>query len=203
LPRLLFFGDSLTAGKWAPSGGWAACLCAMAMQASMAPDRQAEWLPYNLGIHGNTTRDVTARLEAEVMARVPPDELASPQLQIVLAVGVKDTLSNDPLRFENDLRTLVLKAKALARRIVLVELAPVNEVRLAELGGRPYSNAVISSYNKILRNAAGVEAIAFAPVYDALLMQPTYLADLVDGLHPGVHGHGLLADLVKPHVFID
>ena len=69
---LFIFGDSITQGYWDDKGGWADRVKASVLAKDIANGFSTYHGVHNLGIDGNTTRQVIDRFEHETQARLWP-----------------------------------------------------------------------------------------------------------------------------------
>ncbi len=87
--RILFFGDSITQGFWSSEGGWVELIRkhydGLALQ-DLKHNKQPEI--FNLGISGDTTRNLLERIELETKVRKWPND----PLIVVVCIGTNDDL---------------------------------------------------------------------------------------------------------------
>jgi acyl-CoA thioesterase-1 len=182
--RVLFFGDSLVAGVGDPTGGgWVARIVAECHA------RGQPITAYNLGVRGETSLQVTARLHAETVPRVPP----SVEARLVVSFGANDTTcDNDAVRVAAErshqaLEQVLERATASGRPTYVVGPAPVDDT---EQNRR--IQALSTSFAEICRR----HGTPFAPVVDRLLASEAWMSEVArgDGAHPGVRGYQALSD---------
>lgn len=90
--RILFFGDSITQGFWDTDGGWVARIRKCYDKISVKDlDNNLQPEVFNLGISGNTTRDLKTRIKSETIVRTYKSSLPV----IVIAIGSNDCLIED------------------------------------------------------------------------------------------------------------
>lgn len=197
---LYCFGDSITYGdNDIERGGWVdrlktACL-----------SRRRDMNVYNLGIGGETTRGMRARLVAEIEARLD----RSTRSVVTLAWGGNDAASIDPLASPSDRSFLVPETEyrdnlawAIDRvrerscEAWLLTVTPVVSDGVRSPSGRVRSNAFVARYNEVLRQLSQEKSAALIDVNAAFrgLELPSLFA--ADGVHPNARGHELISELV-------
>lgn len=167
-PRVIFLGDSLTAG-----GPWAAAL----------PEIEA----VNLGVSGDTTAMILARLDQVVEAR--------PEI-IFLQAGINDFGRRESERIILDNHRAIwrrLQEELPGLRLVLVSLLPVSERRYPGWNGR------IRDFNRQLRAEAEKQGLTFIDLQDRLVDKDGQLSPdfSPDGLHLTIPGYGPWVMAVK------
>lgn len=183
--HVLFFGDSHTVGVGDPSGlGWVGRIVA-ATHAVGTP-----LVAYNLGIRGETSRDVLRRWRRE--ADVRSSEL---ETRVVFAVGANDTTEEDGvLRVEPDesvetLAALVRQSDAAALPALVIGPAPVGDDRqmdrIAGLSGR-------------FAGLCEQMGVPFVEVAAPLRQSGAWRQEIAasDEAHPGAAGYEELARIV-------
>ena len=108
--RILFFGDSITQGFWSKEGGWVEIIRkyydGLALD-DLKHNKQPEI--FNLGVSGDTTKNLLARIESETKARIWPDD----PVVIVISIGTNDDLFEGgkqwitPAEFETNLNAII------------------------------------------------------------------------------------------------
>mgnify|MGYP006281817285 CR=1 FL=1 len=214
--QLFFLGDSITAGSTDPGGGWAARLSARIMNENARSHMREDHFfcfPYNLGVAGDTTKDLAKRAESEIEARRKFDpELEA--IDIICSIGINDahlsSKDNRPLtsvnQFRDDYETLVTVLERTGGRILLTGLLPVDESRtnpfpwISELSSR---NEHIAELEAVIKAIADEKRLDFLPLFEDFSALTDYEQYLLDGLHPDEQGHKLLADKIGKFVFTD
>jgi acyl-CoA thioesterase I len=184
--RICFIGDSLVNGTGDETAlGWTGRVCAAAF-ASGTPVTY-----YNLGVRGETTRDIRLRWERECAVRLPQ----SVEGRIVLSCGVNDSVleakGGTRVRFEESLRnvTQILRAAVRYQRLVV--------------GPPPAGDAAHTQRIAALSNAFAHEMtqlnLPYVDLFKPLANDAVYLASLRagDGYHPTSVGYVRMADAVK------
>jgi lysophospholipase L1-like esterase len=206
MASILCFGDSITQGFVDPDGGWTQRLRRRLDQDATIPMGDTTFpahAVFNLGVSGDTTEGLAARLERELAPRQLGD-----QSIVVIAVGVNETAfdpvtgrpAHDAERFAATLAELVAAARRHTDRVLLVGLLPCDEARMqpapwSEDGREHYANDRIGQFNQAVRRVAADTGVALADCFEELLAGD-HTALLHDGLHPNGAGHQLLADRI-------
>ncbi|HEY4280072.1 MAG TPA: GDSL-type esterase/lipase family protein [Conexibacter sp.] len=204
--RLLFFGDSFTAGAGDPLGcGWVGRVAAAAMPVT----------PYNLGIRGETSLDVLVRFEEEARRRMRPGVACG----VVFSVGANDVCDEADVasaqtalgggaelaarggaargpgprvgaaRSVSALGELLDGAAALELPALVVGPLPVGEpVPDARVAPLDAAFAALCVERGVPYISVAAEIAAFAPWHEE--------ARAGDGVHPGRAGYDRLAEIV-------
>lgn len=205
--RVLVFGDSITQGFWDSEGGWVNRLRKYYDEEQIKDlAHKDEPTIFNLGISGDVTEGVLNRFENEVKARKWrwPDE----EFTFIFAIGINDTamfLNQEPNvdNYGTQLKELILKAKQYSKRIIFVELTPVEE---DVANKRPGTNKIrtndrIKRFNIQLKSCCNTSGVHFLPIFEEFKERLDIGEDLLaDGLHPNNTGHQLIYELVKPEL---
>ena len=202
--RILFFGDSITQGFWGVEGGWVErirkhydALWVENLQSGVQPEI------FNLGISGDTTRSLLARIEPETKARRWPSD----SLVVVIAIGTNDDLFESdtqwvsPAEFRANLETILSIVSPLADAIALVGNPACDEARTSPVawGDFTYSNKELERSEGIIREVADKNGLVFVPLFKDFKKRLDEGDDLLtDGLHPNDVGHQFIADKVRP-----
>jgi len=204
MASVLCFGDSITQGSVDPEGGWTQRLHRR-LDRDTFPLGDTSFpahVVFNLGITGDTSETLLARLEREARPRLLGD-----QVVIIIAVGVNETgfdlRSGAPAgserRFAEHLDALVAAARRLTELVLLVGLLPCDEARMQPApwssDGESYGNHRIAVFNRVVGRVAAERGVALVDCFEELLAGD-HAALLHDGLHPNGAGHQLLADRI-------
>lgn len=198
--NLCIFGDSITWGAWLPFRvGWANLLRNYLEKVS---DNAVS--VYDLGIDGDTSRDLLDRFEVEARARKPQ--------VIIFAVGINDSgfrLSKEnPLvpidEFESNLRQLIGMAREFTQDIIFLGLGkgddgPTNPLPQSTTG-KCYDKENARLYDEVIRKVCEEEKVRYVSVIDKLTDD-----DFIDGLHPNPDGHLKIYESVRKELdkFLD
>lgn len=150
--QIIVFGDSITYGFWDSEGGWVTRLRKWIDQKNM------EWTGfyyrvYNLGIDGNTTEDLLARIEDEIITR---NEEGAESI-IIFAIGINDSQYYNgqkklliPLKqYKNNILQLIAISKKYSNNIIFLEAIAVDEKAVDPIPwakDRSYLNGHISKF---------------------------------------------------------
>jgi lysophospholipase L1-like esterase len=196
---IYFLGDSITLG-WRDEdlGGWPARL----MRRLAAQGHAITG--YNLGIRGDTSREIAARWRDEVGRR----QRGTGSL-LVFAFGVNDAKVGPdggrtvpPEETAANLRTILAAARGY--RVLLVGPAPIEEKLMQRhlnaegLSAMPTPASVAETARQMAReaNAAGVPFLDLLTLLSSNAVWQRSLAE-TDGLHPSRAGHDLIADQIQ------
>lgn len=183
--RLLFFGDSFTAGAGDPTAlGWVGRVAA-ACQPLTA---------YNLGVRGETSVQVAARWQGEAWPRLRADAPHG----VVFAVGANDACGEpadddaprvDPGHSAATLAELLEAAELMRLPAFVVGPIPV---------GSPCADARVLELDAAYARLCHGRGLPYAPVAEALRDDPAWReeARAGDGVHPGAAGYARLAALI-------
>lgn len=180
--NICIFGDSITWGAFdCEKGGWVE-----RMKTDLFKKGNEV---YNLGISGDTTNEVSERMDCEVKARNPG--------MIIFAIGINDSPhgENEKLKigeFEKNISTLLSKAEKITDKVAFVGLNYVNEKEANSRYGTFYSNKYIKECNETIRIFCRENNIAFIDILKII-----NCGDLYDGLHPDSKGHQKIFEEIK------
>ena len=173
-PRVLFLGDSLSAGLHLPASE--------AFPAILAELLAAEELPIelvNAGVSGDTTAGGLARLDW-LLAQEPA--------LLVVELGANDGLRGVSLKsIEANLRAIVSRVQDRGIPLLLLGMKlPPN-----------YGPAYTSGFAELFARVAEDTGVAFVPFFlEPVAADPEL--NLPDGLHPTSEGHRLIAEELLP-----
>lgn len=179
----MFFGDSFVAGAGDPEGlGWVGRVTAAAWAAG------APLTPYNLGVRGESSTEVVARIPAEAAPRIAPRA----DCRLVLSFGANDaTLQNGRPRVDPDRSVAVLEeALGLGPRAFVVGPPPANDAAHADR---------IAALSERFALVCERRSVPYVPVVGELRRTGPWLAEARagDGAHPSAGGYAQLAALVR------
>lgn len=194
--RILAFGDSITYGAWDSEGGWADRLKRWAHQRYLGNGTKLQVI--NLGIGGNTSRAILARMENEIKAR----HSASWPFMVILMFGsndgrIREGVVEVPLEeFAQNYREIVEIAKSFTDSIVTVGLPPLGQPEL-DFKEMQYSDATLERYDSEVRKIASEYNLPFINIRPLFTSKDVFCHDL---LHPNDKGHEIICDAVKAEV---
>ena len=203
--RVLAFGDSIAQGFWSVEGGWVEKLRrnydGLALK-DLKNNNQPEI--FNLGVSGDTTRNLLARVELETKVRKWPGD----PITVLLAIGTNDELfQNDeqlvgPDEFKANVRKILSTLRPLADKIMLIGNASCDEklTRPVFWSDIHYTNEQLMKYEEYIAEIAADENIPFVPIFEKFQEGQSSKQLLADGLHPNDDGHQLIFELVRPEL---
>lgn len=189
------FGDSLAWGAWDRElGGWINRL--RIHLDSLGLGDSSAGLVYNLGIETNTTNDLLSRFENEARERFWETQSNEQENRnvCIFEIGKNDsqyrTTKDAPWVpvevFEQNIVTLIEKARVICSHVYFVGLAHVDESKTIpwDDDGSSYDNENVEIYNAIVEKVCLAQGVRFVKILDLLSVD-----DLVDGVHPHAVGH--------------
>ncbi|MGC1177213.1 MAG: GDSL-type esterase/lipase family protein [Candidatus Saccharimonadales bacterium] len=209
MPQILAFGDSITDGFYDNEGGWASRMQRFFMAANVeggAIKDKIDWF-YNLGINGDTAKDVLRRIEVESEARKinRPDKASI----VIFAIGINDSAceggSSDarftPEEFAANLGKLAGIIKQHTDKIIFVGLTPVVEQYTQPIYKTSwYDNYRIGLFDEAVRKVAREKNAIFIDIFRTMQEQTDWKNYFIDGLHPNTTGHKWMYERIKPEI---
>jgi lysophospholipase L1-like esterase len=176
-PTLCVFGDSIAEGAGDATGrGWVDCLKA-GWRARSRPEAKLPNI-YNLGVDGDRTADVLARLIPESKRRSASG--------IIIAVGINDLPWADgrqatpPLELVSQYENLLKNALSVTPRVLALGPTTIDSAR----GNHGVQTSDVAALDNLVRSCTA----RMSALYLNLLATLT-ANDLADGLHPNTTGH--------------
>lgn len=196
--RIFVFGDSIAQGYFDSRGGWANRLMAHYAQQTLQ-HMDDEWMEvFNLGVSGNTARDVSDRLKDEFTRR----SMSEDRDCIVIAVGINDAVLQankaiiDIYEFQEIYESIIKQAQALSPRVLCVGLTAVLESQTDpwqhSTTGKQWKNNRINLFEDTIKQSSQGMNAAFLPLHDEFLRKLKRSKVLADGLHPNDAGHDFI-----------
>lgn len=189
--RICIFGDSVV---------WGACIPKREAWADLLRNYLDEKFNYsvdlyNLGIDGNTSKDILQRFDVEAQARNPD--------VIICAVGANDSIFRKNNQFDisesdflQNLSDIFKKAKTYTEQILFVGLVKGSDAETIPLKrsttGKCYSKLAVKKYDEYIKLFAKQNNAPFVDVFTLLSDD-----DFDDGLHPNIQGHSKIFQAVK------
>lgn len=178
---------------WDSEGGWAERLREKLYSKTME-SKGAEYTEvYNLGIRGDSMKEVLDRFRTELENR---NRHGEHELVVIIQAGANDAQfvyeEDDVATPEDEFRETVSKlaeeAEKRAEEVVFLGLLPVDEQNFDPvpnvIEGRSFSNNRMESYSEIIEEEVEETGCHFLNImkgFDEKL--------LTDGVHPGTEGH--------------
>lgn len=179
---ICIFGASSTWGAWdLEKGGWPNRL------RLFIDNNDYDWETYNLGISGDTTREVLERFDVEANSREPKI--------LIFSIGDNDSSYRDSIgdyfvpleEFGNNILKLISKSKQITDKILFLGIKRVDEEKTTPVEWNKeayYRNKDIELYDNKLRKTCKDAGVGYVGLKDVI-----GLNDLSDGLHPNETGH--------------
>lgn len=191
---ILLFGDSIVAGRGEqPNKGWAGRL-------KEEFEKKSFWHHvYNLGIPGDNSSELLARLPVEAKARIVYRR-ENDEFTIIIGIGTNDArgigevnaLETTQEQLSKNISQIIQEAKKHTQKIILLGLLPVDEEKTTPFEGTWFINKRNKEYSEIIRNVCEKENVFF------LSMDESFRKEwLVDGIHPNTKGYDELWNKIK------
>lgn len=193
--RILVFGDSIVYGAWDSHGGWVDRLKAAAHNSTIASQGKEKTQVINLGIGGDTSRGILARLKNEIE---PRDAKLWP-LTIVFMIGTNDGRTRDGVteveidEFARNVRSIFEIASQYTSQLYAVGEPPLgaSEVAFKQFA---YYDDVAGAYQLRLRDIAVTGGVAYIETRNLFTTENLMSYDLI---HPNDNGHKVIYEAVK------
>lgn len=200
--QIFFFGDSITlADNDGLRCGWPGRLCR-----GLENDGTA-LTAYNLGINGDTSRDIAWRWEAEVAARRQRGNSAG-AAAFVFAYGFNDACNPDGRGLQVELsqslslsRTMLLAADIIGP-VLWVGPTPLDETVNPFVGGSgvvwDIRNADMARYSQAYGALASELGVPYLDLFTPFSTSRRYATALAayDGIHPDDDGYAMIAEAI-------
>ncbi|MDE6273662.1 MAG: SGNH/GDSL hydrolase family protein [Clostridiales bacterium] len=192
--KILFFGDSITAGGRDPNNledlGNGYVKIAAGKLRLLYPDKDLQFV--NRGVGGDRTEHLVARLNEDVIAETPD--------VVILQIGINDAWHRfidgtvvSPEKFRENYEQIVTAIKCTGAKLIIVQPYVLNMGDKARL--RPFVN----EFNAIIREIADEDADAFIPmdeIFTGLARDTGADQFAEDGVHPTHRGCRYIADRI-------
>lgn len=153
---------------------------------------------YNMGIHGDTSKDLLERFERESKVRRPDT--------ILIAIGINDSQTFQDIKkekvllaeFNQNLHDIIKLAKKQTKKIGIIGLTRVFEKDTTPVewnNNSHYTNKSIIIYDNALKQIAQEHNLPYLYMFDLLEE-----SDVVDGLHPTAKGHEKMFERIKTFI---
>ena len=209
MKKVFIFGASVTYGVGATALGWSDQLKQAVNGLMYEPGGIGEVAEvYNLGIPGETTKQVAARMEQEIIPRSKSQD----QLMIILSVGLNDAKAQDrpdnfintPEGYAADMGAALAAGADITPRVIGIGYPPTDEAKVNPKqnpwGTSYFRNDRIKQFESIFGKACAEKKLQFIPVFEKAQAVGWLENTAVDGLHPNQAGHDWLFELVWPAV---
>lgn len=208
---LLLFGDSITLGLNDTEGGWAARL-RKHIEQKVDSFKTHNVEVYNLGVSGDTSRELSSRVESEIIPRIVRADTGE-KIIVIFAIGINDskylvaeeTNAVSQEEFQKNLEAMVGVVKKYTNIIHFLGLTPVDESRTTPVSwnaNKMYKNEYVKRYNNCIQTSCYKMQISFIDIYHSW-MKENYVELLDDGLHPNAEGHKKIFEAIQQKVTIE
>ena len=197
--RVLVFGDSITYGAWDTHGGWVERLKRDAHSTTIASEGTNKVQVINLGVGGDTSSKILARMESEIKARYS----ASWPFVFVFSYGANDERLVDgkvetPLElFKSNTAKIISIAKQHSSKILFVGVPPIGQ-QSVDFKGQEYSDDRLKDYEMILKDIVEKAELPFQEIRSVFKIVNDENLFSYDYIHPNDKGHELIYQTVKP-----
>ena len=160
----------------------------------------------NSGIGGNTSSQMLARLDQDVLWRHPQVTLVMTGLNDAEYIDPGPVLRDEPRValnvFADTLRQIIRRVREAGGQVLLLTPNPMT-------GKYPYASqgyykehdiSALESYAASIRSVALETHTDLVDVYAAWIQIPDYERFLPDGVHPNREGHRRIAELILPRL---
>ena len=208
MARILVFGDSIVFGNWDKQGGWANRLKSFYMKEALN-NSDYYYMVYNVGVSGDTSRELLERFEYEIKHRLWEREETGEkeEIIIILSTGKNDAAfikSRNSLNisindFAINIKQLLIIAKKYSVKIVFIGPTLIDESKTIPTNwdsNIEYSNKNIEKYNRIIIFVCKENKIHFIDMYEEF-KKLDYKKLLEDGVHPNSAGHKKIFGIVR------
>jgi lysophospholipase L1-like esterase len=200
MSKILIFGGSSVYGYCDREGGWAQRLRTYADEANVHRAEDFHEV-FNLGIYGDSTRNIVKRFDVEAEARLRLSKGMNNTV-IIFQCGTNDSQyvrSRDSRRvpveeFEQNIRVLLEKAKQMTEKVMIVGMSLVDESLTSPIASNPdifFENESIILYDDILQRICRDQNVPYLAVRELAV----HLSE--DGIHQDSTGHRLIYELVR------
>lgn len=189
--RIFVFGDSIAFGRGVKrDDNWVSKISVF-----FDGEFSKENIVFNLSIPSETSTDLDARFEKELIARIKSKEPEDYNI-IIIATGINDSkvklkkprVAKD--RFVENIREIIDVAEKHADKIIFVGLTRVQERKVSQ-----FRNTLISEYNNLIRDACLDKKVTFVDIFnDWPGNSSNYYCN--DGVHPNEMGHTYIAEKI-------
>jgi len=195
----LFFGDSITYGEYdGVFGGWVDILKRYALQ--KYNEGSNELILFNLGIGGETTEGLVARIPHEMKARNSADGNI-----VFIGYGANDLAKKDneflvdSELFRNNILKAIQVSKQFYDDIYLLSILPFSDKvdNVIQPSGKIRNNKDVLIYNQILKDISNENSLNYIDFYSQFLPAKEILLSK-DGVHPNEKGYGIMAEIAIP-----
>ena len=205
MTTVLVYGDSTVQGFWDTEGGWVQRLRRY-LDAKFLNDPDHYYPLFNLGVSGDTSKDLLERFQLETKNRLNEAQ-SKKEVILLLSVGTNDSMILNKSKknqiaigdFGNNLQKLISLAKKYSDKIIFVGDMPVDEDRVDPIPWHDtasYRNESVKAYQDRAERVCKEEGILFIDLYSRFI-HANYKMLLEDGCHPNNAGHQKIFEIVR------
>lgn len=203
MAQILIFGHSITAGQWDTRGGWVQRLRTfLDTRALRQQDEDMINYVYNMGVGGDTSRDILRRMGSEIQARYEPENFNV----VMIQVGENDIqevdgeVRVDEEEFRNNLEEMVDVAETYVDQVIIVGAFPADPEleTVPHSGGKRVSDERRKQYEEIKEDVAERRDVGFLDLYH--LRDKEIHDSTEDGIHPTDSGHERIYEEVREYL---
>jgi lysophospholipase L1-like esterase len=207
MAEVFVFGDSIGYGATDAMGGWPDRLKQTLHQQKLSGKDLCE--VYNLSVDGDTSEDVSGRIDNELAVRRKPWSTGDDIVVIAIgandagAEGSEDNYRITPERYRENLARIVTSIQKFNLRIVMVGLTIGDDTRTMPCQWGDYDYYTSNERRKLF-DRAGKDFCKDNNIPRVELFEDsncsTYIDSLYDGLHPSTQGHEWLYGKISPTI---
>jgi lysophospholipase L1-like esterase len=200
--RVLVFGDSIVYGGWDTEGGWVERIKKQAHKTTVETKGETKIQVFNLGIGGDTSRKILARIQNEIEARLSKTW----DTKIILSFGINDERSQDnaievPLdEYRDNIQKIIKIVKSYTDKLLIIGNPPIGD-SLVNFKIFQYSDERVKQYDRVLQDSAEATNIPFISTRELFEKAGKSNLSTYDQLHVNDEGHEIIANAVNPFIF--
>lgn len=200
--RVLVFGDSIVYGGWDTEGGWVERIKKQAHKVTVETKGETKIQVFNLGVGGDTSRKILARVQNEIEARLSK----SWDMKIILSFGINDERSQDGVvevsldEYRDNIQGIIKIVKLYTDKLLIIGNPPIGD-SLLDFKIFEYSDERIKQYDRVLQDSAEAADIPFISSRELFEKANRGNLSTYDKLHVNDEGHEIIANAVKPFIF--
>lgn len=197
------FGASVTQGFWDTEGGWVQRLRKHYDEMQVKDWSNERPTIFNLGVSGDGTAEILARIENETRARQTERGLA-----FIFSVGINDSfvrgngdINITPEQYAENYKKIISIAEQFSSKIMILGLQYCDESKTRPVAWADihYTNERIKTFDSEAKKLAQEHDIPYIDIFEAFQNRLEAGEDIYqDGLHPNNEGHKLIFELVRP-----
>lgn len=194
--RIVVLGSSSVYGTGDPTGGFVAKL------RTWSEAKNSQNLVYNLGVWGDTTENMIARLKTELQPRRPQLTILYPGLNDIRRVGSSSADNHLSIRSYETLITEMLTTTSAHSQVLVMSAIPFDEKRTTPYAQSDWYYLIEDAqhYMQVLENTCVRTKVQFLNVFKRWASEKDFAYLAPDGLHPSVIGHERLFSEVRDYL---